>query len=183
MFTTTVRRVIHRTVRVAVLVSLVTIGPLASSPAWAQDLPPVAETASLSGPRFGMTMLSQGIVDKLWDRGITVRPSITQFGWQWEKQFFTRGSGVTMVSEWVGLIGGLEQSVLLPSVSWLVGIRNRSGAEFGIGPNITPAGVALVFAAGMTIRSGAFNVPINIAVVPSKSGTRVSLMTGFSLRR
>ncbi len=176
-------RVTRRLASVAITFATFVVISLASAPAFAQDLPPVADTANLSGPRFGLTMLSPGIVDKLQGRRIFVRSSITQFGWQWEKQFYTRGSGVTMVTEWVGLIGGLDQSVVLPSLSWLVGVRNRGGAEFGIGPNITPAGVALVFAAGMTFRSGAFNVPINIAVVPSKSGSRVSLMTGFSLRR
>ena len=56
-------------------------------------------------------------------------------------------------------------------------------ADVDIGPNITPAGVALAIAAGMTFRAGTLNVPINFAVVPSKSGTRVSVLTGFSLRR
>jgi hypothetical protein len=153
-------------------------------PAAAQTLPPYAHSADLSGPRFGLTLLSDGIVEKLAERQLRVdRPYVTQFGWQFERQFFTRDSGVTMVTEWVALLGGLEQSMALPSLSWLVGIRTRDGAEFGIGPNVTPAGTALVFATGMTFRTAAVNVPVNVAVVPSKSGTRVSVMTGFSLRR
>jgi hypothetical protein len=156
---------------------------LLCTPALSQTLPPVAHTANLSGPRFGLTLLSDGIVNKLAERDIAVRPYISQFGWQFEKQFFTKDSGVTMVTEWVALIGGLEQSVALPSLSWMVGVRTRDGAEFGIGPNITPAGTALVFATGMTFRTGALNVPVNVAVVPSKSGTRVSVLTGFSLRQ
>jgi hypothetical protein len=123
------------------------------------------------------------VVKKLEDRNIKVGPHISQFGWQFEKQFYTRGSGVTMVSEWVGLVGGLDQSVVLPSLSWIVGIRTRDGAEFGIGPNVTPAGTALVLATGMTFRTGALNIPVNVAVVPSKAGTRVSVLSGFSLRR
>ena len=87
-----------------------------------------------------------------------------------------------MVTEWVGLLGGLEQNVVVPSLSWLAGIRTRDGAEFGIGPNITPAGTALVLATGMTFRAGALNIPVNVAVVPSKAGTRVTLLSGFSLR-
>ena len=79
--------------------------------------------------------------------------------------------------------GGLEQGVVLPSVSWLVGLRTRTGAEFAIGPNLTPAGVALAFAAGTTFRAGVLNVPVNFAVVPSRSGMRVSVLSGFSLRR
>jgi hypothetical protein len=153
-------------------------------PAAGQALPPVAHSADLSGPRFGLTLLSDGIVEKLAERQLPVdRPYVTQFGWQFERQFFTKDSGVTMVTEWVALLGGLEQSMALPSLSWLVGIRTRDGAEFGIGPNVTPAGTALVFATGMTFRTAAVNVPVNVAVVPSKSGTRVSVMTGFSLRR
>ena len=146
-------------------------------------LPPVSQTANLSGPRFGLTLLSDGVVKKLIERDINVGAHISQFGWQFEKQFFTKDSKVTMVTEWVALVGGLEQSVVLPSLSWMVGARTRDGAEFGIGPNITPAGTALVLATGMTFRTGALNIPVNVAVVPSKSGTRVTLLSGFSLRR
>jgi hypothetical protein len=152
------------------------------APALSQTLPPIAKTADLSGPRFGLTLLSEGVVKALGERAIEVGPHVSQFGWQFEKQFYTRDSGVTMVTEWVALVGGLEQSAVLPSLSWMVGVRTRDGAEFGIGPNVTPAGTALVLATGMTFRTGAFNIPLNIAVVPSKSGSRVSLLTGFSLR-
>ena len=154
-----------------------------SAPAFCQIAPPPARTISLSGPRFGVTSLSQGVVDKLHERTIDVKPLITQFGWQAERQFFTRDSGVSAVNEWVLLLGGLEQGVALPSLSWMVGVRTREGAEVGVGPNITPAGVALAFAAGMTMRAGAINVPMNFAVVPSQAGTRVSFLTGFTLRR
>ena len=176
----------HRSfVHHVVYAALLTLG--VAAPAMSQTpvsrLPPVAKTANLSGPRFGLTLLADGVVKKLEERDITVSPHISQFGWQFEKQFYTRDSGVTMVTEWVALVGGLEQSVVLPSVSWMVGVRTRDGAEFGIGPNITPAGTALVFATGMTFRTGAMNIPVNVAVVPSKSGTRVTLLTGFSLRR
>ena len=145
--------------------------------------PPFTKSVNLSGPRFGLTALSTGVVDELARRNIDVGPNISQFGWQFEKQFYTRESGVAAVNEWVVLLGGLDQGVALPSVSWLVGLRTREGAEFGIGPNITPAGVALALAAGVTFRSGNLNVPMNVAVVPSKAGTRISVLTGFSMRR
>jgi hypothetical protein len=148
---------------------------------WPQ-VPPYAKTANLSGPRFGFTVLPEEMVKELQSHGIDVNPHISQFGWQFEKQFFTRDSGPTMVTEWVALLGGLEQNVALPSLSWLVGLRTREGAEFGIGPNISAAGTALVLAAGVTFRTGAMNIPLNVAVVPSKQGTRVSVLAGFSLR-
>jgi len=145
--------------------------------------PPPAKTVSLSGPRFGVTSLSDGVVAKLQERSIEVRPMITQFGWQFERQFYSKDSGVAAVNEWVVLAGGLDQGVVLPSLTWLVGLRTKEGTEVGVGPNVTPVGVALAFAAGVTLRAGIMNVPMNLAVVPSKAGTRVSFLTGFNMRR
>jgi hypothetical protein len=147
------------------------------------DPPGYTKTVNLSGPRFGLTALSTGVVEELHNRSIDVDQNITQFGWQFEREFYSRNSGVAAVNEWVVLLGGLDQGVALPSLSWMVGLRTREGAEFGIGPNITPAGVALAVAAGVTFRAGSLNVPMNVAVVPSKVGTRISVLTGFNMRR
>ena len=157
-----------------------------AAPAYAQsgtEAPPPAHELSLEGPRVGFTVLSDGIVKKLAEHDINVGPSISQFGWQFERQFYSKQSGVTALNEWVVLLGGLDQGVAIPSLSWLVGIRSREGAEFGMGPNVTPAGVSLAIAAGVTFRAGVLNVPMNFAVVPSKEGVRVSFLTGFTMRR
>lgn len=155
-----------------------------STPALSQTLPPpISPPISLSGPRVGFTVLSDGIVDKLKDDGLHIRPFVTQFGWQFEKRFYGGANGLSAVTECVVLAGGLEQGVLLPSLSWLVGLRTSKGVEFGVGPNVTPVGAALAFAAGTTFRSGALNFPLNLAVVPSKSGVRVSVLAGFNTRR
>ena len=137
----------------------------------------------MSGPRFGLTMLSAGNVDKLREHEITVRPLISQFGWQFERRLYTNGDGTTALTEWIPLLSGLEQGQALPSLNWLVGVRTNRGAEFGIGPNITPLGVGLVLTGGVTVRSGGLNIPLNFAVVSSQSGARISIMTGFNLRR
>jgi hypothetical protein len=144
--------------------------------------PPPLKMVNLSGPRFGVTSLSAGVVETLQDRQIEVGSTITQFGWQFEKQFYSKQGGVAALHEFVFLVGGLEQGVVLPSLNWMVGLRSPTGAEFGIGPNLTPAGVALALAGGVTFRSGALNVPMTVAFVPSKAGTRISVLTGFNLR-
>ena len=144
--------------------------------------PPVTNTLSLAGPRFGITMLSDPIIAKLKERNIDVGSAISQFGWQFERAFYAKENGPTVLNEWVVLVGGLDQSVVIPSVSWLIGMRTKEGAEFGIGPNITPGGVALAVAAGVTFRAGIINVPLNFAVVPSKYGTRVSVLMGLMRR-
>jgi hypothetical protein len=87
-----------------------------------------------------------------------------------------------VLNEWVALLGGLDQGVAIPSVTWMVGMRTAEGAEFGLGPNVTPAGVALAVSAGVTFRAGILNIPVNFAAVPSKNGSRVSVLTGFVLR-
>jgi hypothetical protein len=159
---------------------------LGSSPAFAQSgasAPPLARSIDLAGPRIGVTFLSQGVIDKLAERNVHVSSMISQFGWQIERQFYTKSGGITALHEWIGLIGGMDQGVAIPSLSWMVGLRTADGTEFGVGPNLTPAGVALVFSAGVTLRTGVLNVPMNFAVVPTKAGVRVSLLTGFTLRR
>ena len=167
---------------VIVLMCLAVLAGAASAQSVIQP-PPFTKTVNLSGPRFGLTALSTGVVDELQKRNIDVGPNISQFGWQIEKQFYSGESGVAAVNEWVVLLGGLDQGVALPSVSWLVGLRTREGAEFGVGPNITAAGVALALAGGVTFRAGNLNVPMNVAVVPSKAGMRISVLTGFNMRR
>jgi len=156
-----------------------------SSPAFAQSgaaAPPPVRTLSLDGPRVGVTMLSDGVRAKLAERDIFVDSAVSQFGWQFERQFYSKKGGVTAVTEWVALLGGLDQGTVIPSLSWLVGLRTPEGAEFGVGPNVTPAGVALAISAGVTFRAGALNVPMNFAIVPTKAGTRVSMLTGFTFR-
>ena len=143
-----------------------------------------AETMRLAGPRFGVTFLSDSVRTKLRDQVQTdVGSVITQFGWQKEKRFMSSATGFTGVTEFVLLLGGMEQGVVLPSFNWLVGARTADGLEFAVGPNVTPAGIALGVAAGVTLRTGNLNIPINLAAVPSNSGLRVSLLAGFNTRR
>jgi hypothetical protein len=77
----------------------------------------------------------------------------------------------------------MDQGAFLPSLSWLIGLRTASGIEFAVGPNVTPIGTAFVAAAGVTLRSGRLNFPLNLAVVPSQSGVRVSFLAGFNARK
>ncbi len=165
----------------------------APSPQWRPEpervpayAPPVPDRCDLSGPRFGTTFLSDGIVsglrDDYGDAFEDLTPVVSQFGWQFETQIGGGYGSHVALLELVGLVGGLEQGVFIPSITGLVGIRSRGGVEIGLGPNVTPAGTAIAIAGGMTIRSGALNFPINVAVVPSRSGVRVSLLAGFTTR-
>ncbi len=176
----------RRSQRRRAVLGFVLCGSLAAAaPARGQDLPPgVTNIVNMSGPRIGLTVLNQESVDTLLEeKGIAIRPVVSQFGWQFERRLYTNGDGVTMLTEWVPLISGLDQGVALPSLNWLVGLRTNAGTEFAIGPNLTPLGVGLVVAAGVTVRTGALHVPFNVAVATSKSGARVTVLTGFNVRR
>jgi hypothetical protein len=139
------------------------------------------KSVDYSGPRFGFTYLPKEIVDSLAGRNIDVEPMISQFGWQLEHEVHVTAEGPMVLNEWVFLAGGLEKGVFLPSVTWLIGARSRSGNEVGFGPNVSLAGVGLAVAAGVTVNTGGLHVPMNIAAASSKGGIRISFLTGFSL--
>src|SRR5262245_13450051 len=148
---------------------------------WLQQQP--AATMNLSGPRVGMTVLNDSARTMVRDRfGKDIGPLISQFGWQKEKRFMSSPTGFTGVTEWVALLGGMDQGLLLPSLSWLVGARTSEGLEFAMGPNLAAGGVGLAAAAGVTFRTGSLNVPVNFAAVRSQSGVRISMLLGFNMR-
>lgn len=146
-----------------------------------QEIERVAQSIDYSGPRFGITYLPQAAVDSLKNHKIDVGSTITQFGWQFEREIHISPDGPRVLNEWVFLAGGMESGVFLPSMTWLIGARDRNGNEIGVGPNVSVAGVGMAAAAGVTIHSGGVNFPMNIAVAKSKSGARVSFLTGFTI--
>ena len=145
--------------------------------------------ARLDGPRVGVTILDAGTVDRINEafgedgdeRISSDAPVITQFGWQFETRLFQTESGLTGVTEIVGLIGGLDRNLLLPSGTFLVGLRTVNGMEIGVGPNLSVAGTGYAVAVGMNTPVGDVNVPLNVAAVFGKGGPRVSLLAGFTL--
>jgi hypothetical protein len=179
----TTKSLLAAAARRAVFLGILTAGAL-PSPVAAQQPSELVRQLNRSGPRFGVTVLSGAIVDRLRDKFDTeVAPVISQFGWQFERQFAGVEGGPVALNEWVFLVGGLDQGAFLPSLSWLVGVRTPGNFEIGIGPNVTPAGVALAVSTGYTFRAGALAVPLNVAAVPSKYGVRASVLTGFNLYR
>ena len=153
-------------------------------------LPAQAQIPKLSGPRLGITGITPGLTQDAIAEEFNIRtPAIMQYGWQFEKRFMD-GGDLSGLIEWVLLVGGMEQGMIIPSLSSLIGMRNHHGFEAALGPNLTMKGLSFVFAAGYNFRSGNLNLPVNISWVPShqspnetgKTGHRVSLMFGFNMR-
>jgi len=122
---------------------------------------PRAAVDKLSGPRVGMTVITNGmIVDEFGSN------FMTQFGYQFEKQI-AGNEEIAGLIEGIVMIGGLEQGRFLPSISGLFGARTATGLEFAMGPNVSVGGFGLVIGVGKTIKMGSINIPINFAWVPS----------------
>ena len=135
----------------------------------------------LSGPRIGVTYLDKQTQDYLKGNDINLTaPAIMQFGWQFERKFFSTKSGPEGITEIVPLVGGFEQGLFAPSVSFLVGLRSRSGFEFVVGPNLSITSTGVVFAVGKSTKMGEMNVPVNLAYATTKNGGRISLLIGFN---
>lgn len=163
-----------------------------------------------SGPRVGITVLSPGVVDQLntaiRDGGIGAEispefPVITQVGWQFEFQTFQTEGGLTGMTELVPMLSGLEHGLLIPNLTWAIGLRTRGGLEAGVGPNMvltfrepdepsdpyaepepieTDVRMGLAMVAGFNTRVDGVSVPVNAAVVMGEHGPRVSLLVGIN---
>jgi hypothetical protein len=148
--------------------------------------PPVPSAANLfdeddrSGPRLGVAYLIGGSVTAERE-GKHVAPLMTLFGWQLEHQFQTGRKDIPVpMTEFILLAGGMEQGIVLPSASLLLGMRQPNGWEAALGPTVTGAGVQLAFGAGLTQSLGMLNIPVNLAVAPGRRGASISFTTGFN---
>ena len=157
----------------------VIIFTLILSVAWAQWTG-APNRMSLSGPRAGLTLITGKTADRLEDELDIKTPIISQFGWHFEKRFFSIPEGPTGVVEFIPLIGGMENNIVLPSVSMVVGLRGVNGREIGVGPNVSVSGIAYVVGVGVTRTIGMLNIPTNFSVVFSNEGVRLSILVGFN---
>jgi hypothetical protein len=161
---------------------------LSRRPTPGPDQDPHQRGLKLGGPRFGVSYSNGPGFDDLVKQvhqtkpDATVNSFMTQFGWQMEYRMFRTDQGVTALTEVIPLVGGLDQGLALPSLTWLVGLRGADGLEFGVGPDIGIGGVSMMIGAGYTVDMGGINIPINLAVGEgAKNTTSTCLSVGFNL--
>ena len=133
------------------------------------------------GPRVGLTYIGQGTVATYLST-LNKYPMFTQFGWQFEKRLFTIEGGMSGLAEFIPMIGGIEQGLIVPNASLLIGLRSggKRTFEFALGPNFSVVAdykgrndlsTGLVIGAGMNFQKGNINFPVNIAFIPSVGST------------
>ena len=137
----------------------------------------------LSGPRLGMSFPDQQAINYLKDHGIDVNSSISQYGWQFERRFFSTKNQVQGITEFVPLLGGFEYNTVLASATWVTGLRLPTGTEFGMGPYLSINGTGIVYALGQTITIGDLNLPLNFSYTNTANGDSVSVTMGFNLKK
>src|SRR5437763_1108005 len=95
----------------------------------------ITEPDDRAGPRFGVAYLTRGS-ETARNENRPFSPLTSLFGWQIEHPFDIGPEMPTLVTELVLMVGGLEQNVFLPSATWLIGLRQTNGIEFGVGPMV-----------------------------------------------
>ncbi len=99
---------------------------------------PDKERLNLSGPRLGATYFTGEIAEimghKKYEGGYDVLPVMFMFGYQFEVQYLNSGNFQALF-EFVPTITGVDQGLLMPNLSILMGFRhNVGGWELALGP-------------------------------------------------
>ncbi len=141
---------------------------------------------NLGGPRMGITLVPDGgaLSASLRSRGIG--PFMSQFGWHFEYLVVPDREGPMFSVQFDPLVGGVEYGSFLPSATLALGARFPGGFEFGLGPNILVGGdngvsSSLAVMIGKSFNYGGFSIPVDFVLATSPSGSRFSIVFGYSI--
>ncbi len=149
------------------------------------------------GPRVGATVIvarpaefDKAVQEMFPDPGRKYFPLVTQFGISLEQRIRLGFTESHFAFQEVITLGGLDQNIVIPFFSFLIGFRSKMGLEIGMGPNISmkksedsiKPTLSVIYAVGWTFSFKDVYVPVDIAVVPTPSDgyPRISIMTGFN---
>ena len=156
---------------------------------FADDLEGPEALSLVFGPRIGGSYVLDtpekftADVNSLYPGG-SYFPAMTLLGVTIEQRILLGQTKSHFAFQEVLLIGGLEQGVALPEGALLIGYRDYSGLEFGIGPILHLKGVSVVVAFGWTFSHQGVYVPVDISVIiPSKDRpASIAITTGFNFQ-
>ncbi|MFH1119529.1 MAG: hypothetical protein V1775_06865 [Bacteroidota bacterium] len=97
-------------------------------------------TLKLSGPRVGANITWGPAAERMGapanEGGFNMYPVSSMIGYQFEKQYLSSGDFQALF-ELIPGINSLESGIVVPTITGLLGFRfNKSGLEFGLGPNL-----------------------------------------------
>jgi hypothetical protein len=111
-------------------------------------------------------------------------PAVTLFGITVEQRILLGQTKSHFAFQEIVLIGGLEQGIALPEGAFLIGYRDYSGLEFGIGPILHVGGVGVVAAVGWTFSYRGAYIPVDISFIIPNADRKASIAitTGFNFQ-
>lgn len=140
------------------------------------------EWTSRSGIRFGYNF-----ANKADEHEKLARPHMFSMGFELQ-QTMDGDSWLDLLFIQNITVSGLDQSVLLPSASGLVGFEINDALQLAVGLNVAPVDPSdlghyahLITAVGWTQDAGMFSVPIHLIYIPDVAGYyRVAVTTGVN---
>ncbi len=148
------------------------------------------------GPRIGVTgVISKAsefddIIQEFFPKSRKYFPLYSEIGVAVEQRIRIGDSGYRLFLQERILVGGLDQTAVLPSLSLLLGFSTPFGLEIGLGPEFSldsksdgaVIAPAMVYSLGWSFRtSGGTRIPVVFSAVPipPEGKPRLSLLTGL----
>lgn len=117
-------------------------------------------------------------------------PVFSEMGIQADELFPLGESRSYLAFHQMFLVGGLDQSMPMPTVDLLFGYYTAAGIELGLGPHFAVGApdaslrvaVSLMYSIAWTLSQRGFSIPIRLAFVPQPSyaNPELYLLMGFS---
>jgi hypothetical protein len=154
---------------------------------FAQDEEQPTKSQLVLGPRIGCSYIIESAADftesirELYPTG-DYFPVVTVFGVTLEQRILLGQTRSHFAFQGLVLILGLEQGIAIPEGALLIGYRDFSGFELGIGPLVSPAGISVLAALGWTFSYHGVYVPVDLSlIIPNASRPpAIGLTTGFN---
>lgn len=140
------------------------------------------------GPRLGINYTNltpdefSEVVNEVFNDNEEYFPLTSVFGVIFEQRILLGNTESHFAFQEVIMLNGLEQSIFLPSGSFLIGFRAASGFEVGAGATVSLSGVGVMVAAGWTFTTSGVYIPVDLSmVIPNKQRPMsIALTTGFN---
>jgi hypothetical protein len=150
---------------------------LATASAETQTMPPARH---MHGFRIGYTFINGGDAH---ERLST--PHLFIMGYE-ATQRITGGEWLNVITVENVIVGGMNQSIFIPTANFLLGFEINERFQVGAGPNISPFSdpedmLHMIAAVGYTPQAGDFNVPVHVSYIPDVDNNyRISVTTGVN---
>jgi hypothetical protein len=149
------------------------------------------------GPRLGVSALlmapdafNSGVQSIFPSSDRYYFPVFSQMGVEAVQLISLRGGKSALTIHEVFLLGGLDQSMAIPTLDLIVGYRSWLGFEVGLGPHFAvnvPSGAlklaaSVVYAFGWVFHFKGFSVPLTLTLIPlpSYANPQFTFVTGFT---